>query len=77
MSIQTQHSISHLLYVSSVPIVYRKGGVIFKIKISFNIYQEKNAGVKRQAPEKQQPPLPRTHNPNISILTEQSVTIKK
>lgn len=47
MSIQTQHSISHLLYVSSVPIVYRKGGVIFKIKISFNIYQEKKAGVTR------------------------------
>lgn len=47
MSIQTQHSISHLLYVSSVPIVYRKGGVIFKIKISFNIYQENKAGVMR------------------------------
>lgn len=32
MRIQTQHSISHL-YVSSVSIIYRKGGVIFKIKI--------------------------------------------
>lgn len=73
MSIQTQHSISHLLYVSSVPIVYRKGGVIFRIKILYNIYQESIEASTRQ----QQPPLLWTHNPHVSILTEQSVTIKK
>lgn len=52
MSIQTQHSISHLLYVSSVPIVYWKGGVIFRIKILYNIYQESIEASTRQ----QQPP---------------------
>lgn len=35
MSIQTQHSISLFLYMSSVPIVYRKGDVIFKIDIKY------------------------------------------
>lgn len=76
MSIQTQHSISHLLYVSSVPIVYRKGGVIFKIKISFNIYQEKKAGDVRGKHQRNSSLRSCGHNPHISVLTEQSVTIK-
>lgn len=62
--------------MSSVAIIYRKGGVIFKIKI-FNIYQGKKAGVARhEAPEKPPPLLP-THKPHISLLTEQSVTMTK
>lgn len=62
--------------MSGVPIIYRKGGIIFKIKI-FNIYQEKKARVMRQAPEKQQPLILPTHKPRVSVLTEQSVTIFK
>lgn len=76
MSIQTQHSISHLVYVSSVPIVYRKGGVIFKIKISFNIYQVKKAGVVRGEHQKNSSLHSPEHKLHISVLTEQSVILK-
>lgn len=60
MSIQTQQSISHLLYVSSAPIVYRMGDLIFTIKI-FNIFHEKGRG--REASTRESAAC--GHNPHI------------
>lgn len=67
MSIQTQHSISHLLYVSSVPIVYRKGGVIFKIEI-LNIFQEKGRSCEASTRESAAPTPVDIQPPHFRLL---------